>query len=55
MINKSIGDFFAGIFDIGSSYPSFVSGINRLRIVDNSAFISEPKEYTTIFVVVANG
>ena len=55
IINKPIGDFYAGTFNTGNLYPTFVSANNQLRIVVNSQIIPEPQEYALIFGLFALG
>ena len=52
LINKPIGDFFAGTYN--SVGPPFVS-ISGMRVTINSQVIPEPEEYALVFSLFALG
>ena len=56
VINKPIGDFFAGTFndhEDGGGSRHFASGNNSVRVVVNSQIIPEPEEYALVFGLFA--
>ncbi len=56
IINKPIGDFFAGTFRANASSPVFTaSSEGSIRVVVNSQVIPEPEEYALIFGLFALG
>ena len=58
LINKPIGDFFAGAFtdhEDGGGSRTFASGNNSVRVVVNSQIIPEPEEYALVFGLFALG
>ena len=56
LINKPIGDFFAGTFNNRADTPFFAANsVGSVRIIVNSAFIPEPEEYALVFGLFALG
>ena len=60
ILNKPIGDFFAGTYNRTSGAFSQVSyfvanSLNSLQVTINSAIIPEPEEYALIFGLFALG
>ena len=56
IINKPIGDFFAGTFNNRADSPFFAANSQgSIRITINSAFIPEPEEYALVFGLFALG
>ncbi len=56
LIDKPIGDFFAGTFNDhrdGGGAVHFTSGISQIRITVNSQVIPEPEEYALVFALFA--
>ena len=51
IINKPIGDFFAGTYRGGSLFSS----LNDIQVRVNSAIIPEPEEYALVFGLFALG
>ena len=49
LVNKPIGDFFAGTYNGGSLFTS----LNGIRVTINSQVIPEPEEYAFVFALFA--
>ena len=56
ILNKPIGDFFAGTYRDLFNGPNFAgSGSNNIRLTINSQIIPEPQEYAIVFGLFALG
>ena len=56
ILNKPIGDFFAGTYNDLINGPNFAgSGGNNIRLTINSQIIPEPEEYALVFGLFALG
>ena len=52
LVNKPIGDFFAGTYN---SQGPFFTSLSGMRVTINSQIIPEPEEYALIFGLFALG